>query len=268
MSKLPIILCIDVEPDERQVDLHSERRWPGFEATFEFFNNLRPRLEEATGCSANFNWFLRMDPQVERVYGSASWVVQHYGPIIEQLERAGDEIGLHTHAWRWDDSRCRWIVDHGNQQWVEHCVRTSFRAYKESFGRPCRSFRFGDRWMNNETMHLLESLGVEFDLTAEPGTKDKEPLKPDELVTGKLSNYLGTPNIPFRPSRADFRRNGNGRLLNLWSIPLNTGPRLIERDGRLKAIHEALSRFKWRNQPLTLNLGNSYPEFFLFLIVC
>ncbi len=160
VGRLPVILCIDVEPDERQVDLQSPHHWPGFEAAVAFFNNVRPRLEQTTNSPAKFNWFLRMDPQVDRVYGGASWVVEHYGALIEQLERAGDEIGLHTHAWRWDEAMVQWIADHGNQEWVEHCVRISFRAYEDSFGRPCRSFRFGDHWMNNETMHLLESLGV------------------------------------------------------------------------------------------------------------
>ena len=261
LNKVPVILCIDVEPDPRHLEPAQLSEWEGFEATAAFFKDIRPRLEEVTGLPVKFNWFLRLDPQVQHVYGTASWVVQRYVRIIEELERAGDEIGLHTHAFRWDEVTRQWIVDHGDQEWVEHCVRTSFRAYEVAFGRRCRSFRFGDHWMNNETMHLLESLGVQYDLTLEPGIKDKKQLRPDELVTGTLSDYVRTPRIPFRPSRKDFRRNGNGHFLSLWSIPLSTAPRLIIRNGRLKAIHEALSRFRWRHQPLTLNLAYPHPEF-------
>ena len=261
MTKLPVIFCIDVEPDARQVDPADNGSWAGFEATAEFFNDLRPCLEETTGAPAKFSWFLRMDPQVERVYGSASWVVHQYGNLIEQLERAGDEIGLHTHAWRWDDSTREWIADHGDQLWVEHCVRTSFRAYEESLDRPCRSFRFGDHWMNNETMHLLESLGVEFDLTIEPGIRDVKELNKGEGATGPRANYVSVPTNPFRPSKVDFRRPGNRSALNLWSIPLSTGRRLITKPGPLAPIKRAVSTFKWRHQPLPLNPAIAQHEF-------
>ncbi|HEY5885406.1 MAG TPA: hypothetical protein VIT88_12000 [Pyrinomonadaceae bacterium] len=260
-AKLPVILCIDVEPDPRQPDPAHPAKWEGFEATVDFLSDMRPRLEETTGSPVTFNWFLRMDPQVERVHGSASWVVQHYGQLVKQLERAGDEIGLHTHAWRWDETARQWITDHGDQRWVEHCVRTSFRTYEESFGRACRSFRFGDRWMNNDTMHLLAALGVECDLTLEPGIKDNRRVDRDELVTGSLADYVRTPRVPFRPSRKDFRRNGDSNCLNLWCLPLSTGPRLVIRNGRLASIRRAVARFRCRHQPITLNFSNPAPEF-------
>lgn len=259
--KLPVILCLDVEPDPRELDTTDPGNWDGFESAFEFFNDLRPRLAAATGSPAKFNWFLRMDPQIEHVYGSASWVVQRYPNLIETLEHAGDEIGLHTHAWRWDEFTGTWVVDHGDQKWVEHCVRTSFLAYHESLGHPCRTFRFGDRWMNNEIMHLLESLGVEFDLTIEPGIRDKNQVNKDEQVTGLLPDYVTAPRQPFQPSRKDFRRNGDGNPLNLWSIPLSTGERLIIKKGTLGPIRRAVSRLRWRHQPLTLNLAITNAEF-------
>ncbi len=258
---MPIILCLDVEPDDREIDPQSSENWIGFESTVEFFNRVRPQLAEATGSPANFNWFLRMDPQIEQVYGRASWVVQRYRKLIEKLEQAGDELGLHTHAFRWNAEERRWVIDHGDQEWVEHCVRSSFTAYEEALGRRCRSFRFGDRWMNNETMQLLESLGTQFDLTIEPGIRDTEQVNSKERVTGPLPDYVLAPKTPFRPSRKDFRRSGNGNSLHLWSIPLSTGQRLIIKAGPLATIRQAVSKFRWRHQPLSLNLGIPNIEF-------
>jgi hypothetical protein len=260
-SILPIIFCLDVEPDPRELDPKTSENWNGFESAVEFLNSVRPQIEDATGSPANFIWFLRMDPQVNHVYGLASWVVQRYRRLIEELELAGDELGLHVHAWRWHEQTRRWVIDHGDQKWVEYCVRSSFRAYEEALGRPCHSFRFGDRWMNNETMQLLESLGTQFDLTIEPGIRDKRQVNREELVTGSLPDYVGAPRAPFRPSKKDFRRVGNDNALNLWSIPLSTGRRLIIKSGPLATIRRTVSEFRWRHQPLTLNLGIPNIEF-------
>lgn len=239
MRKIPVIICIDVEPKEREIDKAIAKDWEGVEETFKFFSNLRPRLEVATRAPVNFSWFFRMDPQIEHTYGLSWWVINRYGEAIKQLEVAGDEIGLHTHAWRWDAGRHKWVVDHGDQKWINHCLHTSFEAYQSAFGRSCLSFRFGDHWMNNETMGLLESLGVKFDLTVEPGRKAMPALSLEELHTGSLPDYMTTPRWPYRPSRKDFRKHSHTRARGLWVIPLSTG-REVGRFPGLKRAARAL----------------------------
>src|SRR5215831_2866586 len=201
MERIPVILCIDVEPDDRAIKHGESTDWKGFEETLRFFADLRTRLAEGTGAPVRFTWFFRMDPQIGHVYGDPGWVAQRYGDAIKELDAAGDDLGLHTHAWRWDATRNRWITDHGNQNWIKHCIETSFQAFQTAFGRRCLSFRFGDHWMNTETIDLLESLGVEFEMTAEPGRKAAPGLMPKELYTGMLPDYSTTPTSPFKPSR-------------------------------------------------------------------
>src|SRR2546425_4997123 len=104
MEKIPIIICIDVEPDEREIDSTAAIDWAGFERVFEFFSVFRSRLEKETQAPAHFSWFMRMDPQIEHTYGLSWWVAERYREAIAQLERAGDEIGLHTHGWRWNQN--------------------------------------------------------------------------------------------------------------------------------------------------------------------
>src|SRR5215831_10264271 len=104
MTRIPIVMCIDVEPDQFLIDVDAKEDWNGFAQTFEFFNALRQHFEVATGRPVHYSWFLRMDPQIELGYGQADWVVQRYDALIQKLRRAGDAIGLHVHAWQWQES--------------------------------------------------------------------------------------------------------------------------------------------------------------------
>lgn len=169
MKKIPVVMCIDVEPDERLIDRSVQKDWSGFETTYELFNKLRPRLEAATRSPVHFSWFFRMDAQIASTYGSASWAVTRYRSLIERIKQAGDAIGLHTHAWRWNDSLNKWTVDLASQDWIDSCLRMGFESFRKSLNERCLYFRFGDRWMNNATLSLIEKLGARFDLTLEPG---------------------------------------------------------------------------------------------------
>jgi hypothetical protein len=258
MKRIPVIICIDVEPDQREIASGVAKDWEGFEETFKFFSNLRPHLEEATGATVRFSWFLRMDPQIEHAYGLSWWVARRYGEIFEQLELAGDELGLHAHAWRWDSGLHKWITDNGDQKWINHCIHTSFEAYRSAFGRPCLSFRFGDHWMSDETVSLLESLGVKFEMTVEPGRKARPGLMPNELYTGSLPDYSTTPSRPYRPSRQDFRKHTHTQERGLWVIPLSTD-KAVGRFVGLKRVAKAFGIDLYEADQL--NLGHDRSQF-------
>ncbi len=222
--KIPIIVCIDVEPDARVVDRSERAPWLGLERVAELFSVVRSRVVAATGSPARFSWFVRMDPQVTETYGSEEWAVTRYARLVEEWRRHGDSIGLHTHPWRWSDAHRTWVHDVGDQAWVEHCVRVAFEAYERSMGEPCRAFRFGDRWFNDATVDLVERLGARFDLTLEPGRPALAKLAADELATGSIPDTFSVPCIPFRRSRADFRRPDPARRAGLWMIPMSSAP--------------------------------------------
>jgi hypothetical protein len=181
----------------------------------------RQKLERATGTAVHFCWFLRMDPQIASGYGSAKWIAEQHGPILKQLESKGDELGLHVHAQRWDRTTCQWIADYGDQQWISSCVVSSFAAYKSYFGRACESLRFGDYWTNNDSVELVDRLGVKYDLTVEPGMRADPVLS---TRTGVWPDYRNSPNHPYRPSYDDFQRPNMKSGRPLWMIPL-TGVR-------------------------------------------
>jgi len=166
---IPVIFCVDVEPDPRLVNHDAPEPWVGYEITQRYLRELRPRIEAATGAPVHYSWFLRIDAQIEP-YGSATWAVDRYGAHMEEIQRAGDEIGVHPHAYRWLENERSWLHDFGNQAWVEHCLTMSVEGFAKALGRTCLSLRFGDRWLNTETVNLAERLGIRFDLSVEPGT--------------------------------------------------------------------------------------------------
>jgi len=220
---IPVLVCIDVEPDPRCIDRENPPPWRGFEASVAFFESARSRLRSATRSPVHFCWFLRMDPQVEGCYGDAAWFAREHAAAIATLARSGDEIGLHAHMHRWDEPIGAWIVDHGDPDWVAHCLDVSFDAFARSLGRRCTSFRFGDGWCSDAALARIEAFGVRYDLTGEPESQPRPSLVPGEAATGSLPGWVGIPRAPYRPSREDFRRPDPRRRGGLWEIPLTAG---------------------------------------------
>jgi hypothetical protein len=222
MTPVPVFLCVDLEPDERQVQVAGAKSLRGVEAVFEHLGRLRPRLAEASGEGVRFLWFLRCDPQMDVVYGSPDYLLSQYAETFERLLAGGDGIGLHVHPWRWDESSASWIADYGNPDWIEHCVQMAFEAYRAHFGVSCELNRFGDHWLSTEVIPLLERFGVRFDLTVEPGARGTRAIAPGETTTGSIPDYTRAPQEPYRPSRDDFVVPDPEAGPGLWIVPLSS----------------------------------------------
>lgn len=219
-SRLPILLCFDVEPDDKLVE--GEAGWAGMGPLVALLTRYRPKFEVVTGRPCHFSWFLRMDPQVRELQGREDWVAGAFARELRTLRVAGDEIGLHTHPWKRAPEG--WVSEFSDAAWIEYCVRTSFDAYRQCFGKRCRSFRFGDRWMDQRTMLLLDSLGVRFDLTLEPG-QTGFPISSymEPIFLGERPDYTAVPRQPYRPSSHDYREPGRWlRRMRLTEIPVST----------------------------------------------
>ena len=255
-SKIPIILCIDVEPDGFFIDRDKPLPWLGYEATYEFFRQFRSRISETTKSQAHYSWYYRIDPQVQVTYGSPEWPWTHYEKYIDDFIQNGDEIGLHPHAYRWEEKINNWIEDLGNQSWVNHCVEMGFVSFKKIFNRTCDSFRFGAYWTNNETINLVEELGARFDLTPEPGLNLKKRAFDAQLYTAPLPNYDHVPRFPYRPSKSDFTKSDPNRKDGLWIIPLSTGY-IQYRFGRLEQVYRKFFNPELlKPKCISLNIGN------------
>lgn len=227
---LPVLLCFDVEPDGFFIDPSRRDPWAGFEATFAFIEALRPRWTDLTGVQARVSWFMRLDPQIARTYGRAEWVLRHYEREFTRLEYQGDELAVHPHAYRWQEARGAWTLDYADQDWIAHCVESSCDAYTRVIGRPCRSIRMGDGWMNQETARLIASLGFAHDLTVEPGRLPGPLHHAADRVAGMLPDTRQVPTHPYRPAADNYQQADPARTSGPWIIPMSTAhvrPRLL-----------------------------------------
>lgn len=221
-SRRPVLLSLDVEADERKVA--ACQAWTGTDTALDLLGRVRQQLAALTGTPVRFNWFFRMDPQVEAVWGRADWTVDSLPGLLETLARHEDHAGIHVHVWKWNERRQLWYSEFSDPAWLEHCLRSSVEAFRTAFGRPPVSCRFGDRWLSEDAVQAEAALGIQYDLTIEPGLPDM-PLFDDPLATAGLPDFRDALRHPYRPRAGSYLQDaGYGPL---WMLPLTTSrPRL------------------------------------------
>ncbi len=199
-----MVLCIDVEPDGRALDPQNPGGWDGFLELMRAFVPLRERLSEASGTRASFSWFVRMDPQIERTWGTPAWVIEQWGAVLAALERDGDELGLHTHDWRWHDDVGGWVAVHDDPAWEEHVVEFGLQSFRAALGRRATVHRGGCHNLTAAMLKPLAASGVEVDLTVEPGLAPSSGVSGDERSVGLSPDYRLAPAVPYRASAETF----------------------------------------------------------------
>jgi len=221
---IPILINIDVEPDEREVSLGDHSPWVGFEKTFAYFKTVRTRLEAVTQAPVHFNWLVRLDPQIETIYGDPAWPVTQYRHLLSELQNSGDEIGIHPHTWKWLPEIARWKSVY-DPKWVRHCFAMSFRTFKREFSRAPRICKFGDHYISGQTVSLMEEFGLDCDLTLEPGYRTVAERGRHEPGTSPVLDFRQALRFPYRPSRRNFLQAGGHwwSRRRLWVIPVSSG---------------------------------------------
>jgi hypothetical protein len=242
-EKIPVVFCVDVEPDEFFVDPANPKPWSGFEFGHGYLKGFRARFEKATGRPVHFNWFVRFDPQVAIAYGNAAWAVERYAEFFDEYRSRGDEIGIHVHTYNWSKTQDAWIDDSGNEEWTAHCLQSSFDAFKQVFGDEPRCLRFGNYWLSTAAVNQAEELGIEFDLTIEPGldaARWGDGSKPTE--TGLTPSFFRVPRVPYPPSRRDFKKRQPDGGRNITMMPLTSAYRSL--GWSLRGIRRRLGRIR------------------------
>lgn len=222
---LPAAVCIDVEPDGREVDL-ADPAWRGFERILSLLPEFRRRLAAVASGPVRLSWFIRADPQIEGACGSSSWALEHFAPTWDELVAASDELDLHVHAWRADEERAgQWICDHGDPAWVAHCVDVGLASYSAHFGAPPHAYRGGDRFLSDAVIDQIRRAGVAVDVTVEPGMAAVTGAVDGERTTGSLPDYTEVPLDAYVPSDSDFRRARAGAAggEHFKLVPLSAG---------------------------------------------
>lgn len=233
---IPVLLCIDVEPDSFVPHPRESPTWNGFPAIYADLKRLRYRLFEVTGAPVRFSWFLRLDAQVEFAFGEPDWVVSRHGDLIESVLSEGDEIGLHVHVVRWSSEAEKYQIGYADPLQVEQCIRDAASVFERRFAQPARSFRLGVGWMDTRTAAVLEAVGVRYDVSIEWGRQIALFARPGEIVVPEVADHTLVPRMPYRPSKENYRVPDPTGRDGLWCVPTSTGtaPFLSEWTGNLR----------------------------------
>ena len=227
-----VLFLIDVEPDARKT-CGGSGGWEGSQKALGYLQDFRRQLEDQTRVQVEFNWFLRADPQIRKTWGKTDQVADACPQLLRLIVDQGDCCGIHPHLWRWNERRGEWFNDLNDPEWMAECLQASIEAFRGMFHRSPEACRFGDRWLNQHAVDLMQASGIRYDLTIEPGLPD-EAIFDDPHATGRLPDYRGTPREPYQPSPENFMvpAHGPANHGSLWMVPLTTTPpvwRLIRR---------------------------------------
>lgn len=222
-DRVPVILSVDVEPDPFVLDRRTPAPWHGYAQMREFLARWREPLARATGAAVRYVWLLRLDPLVADVYGSASHVVELHPEWPAEFESAGDTLGVHLHATRWDARAGVWVHDYDDPDFMRECIASSTDAFRAAVGHACRAARIGEFWTSTDAVNQFEARGVRFDLTLEPGRWHvPTSTDPRERYDCSFPDMRAARRSPYQPSRADYRRPAEpGERRTIWSVPLS-----------------------------------------------
>jgi hypothetical protein len=225
---VPAFLSIDVEPDAFQIERGGRDHWPGYAAMTDFAGSLRESLARASRQAPVFGWYFRMDPQIAAVCGRADVAVTGFRERVAALERAGDYFGVHMHPLRWSEARAQWVHDFADAQWLRESTQFTLDAFRACFGRPCPLFRAGAGFMSNDIVDVLDRNGVVMEMSLEPVASwglsaDVVPTAVDASpIVGAFIDCARAPRTAYHPSRADFRRRGEGDARDLLMVPMTS----------------------------------------------
>lgn len=239
---IPAVYAFDVEPDPRMVYGNDPADWRGFGDSLELAEELRRALAPLQPEAPTFAWMLRLDPQMERAYGRADWLARTYRDTFARLRERGDEIGVHTHFFRWDEPLADWVTVTDDPAWRRSCLEMALGAYRDTFGEPAAVHSCGDRWFSADVAEVLEEQGARIDLTVEPGLEARATYVESEFERGGTPDFTRALRRVWRPSRGDVLEEDRERGFALLAIPVSTSrfPRYLDLGRRIYRVKAAL----------------------------
>ena len=202
-----VIIGCDADPDRDYFvrDIPPDRlSWRGMLEGIPRVKDKLRKLTDSDGRSPVFTWNLRVDHQIKQIYGAYNHILTAHANILLELEKNGDELAWHPHFWCYDEKRKVWYQNYRDVDWQVEMLKEAYAAYQEVLPGRARTVRMGWSYHNDRTFATLDKLQVEVDTSGVPGLRILPPKK-----QVRLSNFYDwsiTPNKPFYPSSADYRR--------------------------------------------------------------
>ena len=167
------------------------------------------KLEKRANVKIPITWFVRCDNQLKHYYGDSCWLLKKYNSFWRKEIKNGNELQWHAHLYKIRNNK--WSFNNDIKS-IEIELRDNFKNIKKYFTPKC--IRIGEAYMNNKLLEIIKDIGLKADSSAIPGRKrnDKE----------KYFNWLGSPNMPYFPSKKDYRLKNKSIKSTFLEIPMNT----------------------------------------------
>jgi hypothetical protein len=202
----PIALSFDVD----YWDYLNDGPIDEMELMFQQFHSLFVQIPEIK-CT----WFIRIDDQMEALFGSNDHVFQIHAEKLDLLKEIGHEIGFHFHSYRLTEDKWRANTDASS-------IFSEFREAVAKAGKhDLRGCRMGWAYQTNDIMNLLAEEGFLYDSSALP--------RPSYPWENSMRNWDNCPYDPYFPSRTDYRIPSSDAL-PILEIPMSIAPLHAEND--------------------------------------
>jgi len=250
-----IVIGCDTDPDrEGFLDGVPSGRltWRGMTEGIPLLKSSLHGVRDSTGREPVFTWLLRADEQIRQLCGEYGSIVRAHRSFLRSLEESGDELGWHPHFWRRDTDRGPWFQEVEDVEWQVEMLHQAYADLATCLFGAVKSVRMGWDYHNNHTYRALEDLGIAVDFSAVPGLRTfiGTPPKREE----NLFDWHSSPQAPYRPSRADYRRPAEGQASScqLLEVPnfvstsviwgMVSGLQLARKRRDLRLLWEAVRR--------------------------
>lgn len=152
-------------------------------------------------------WFIRLDQNMEEIYGRAEYMFSAHLAEIEWLKEQGHEIAWHIHPYIRRNGA--WMQNADLPSVLEEVYR--FFPVAERYGI-AHTVRFGWGYQASELMALLSKLGCRVDSSAIP--------RPRYSWANQNTDWSLAPREPYRPSASNYQEAGED--LNILEVPMTT----------------------------------------------
>jgi hypothetical protein len=217
---IPILLCIDVEPDAQNIPLGTKPEWTNVLPAVSYLEEIRLKLQDATNSAVNFLWMLRIDQEIAETYGSATWLIEVYRDLFYDLAAKGDWIGLHPHTEVWDTTCNNWVLDLANPNKDAEEINKAFSLFNETLGFTPPAIHFRPYQMSNAILEVVEKWGCRYDVSLESNHFFEHCTGSTLLNPPETPQFPALPATPYQPSLENFWQSGENKR-DLWIIPLS-----------------------------------------------
>lgn len=233
-TTVPVVLCVDCEPDLAE---------PGFpsgvesvRAVADFFDRWRDDAARATGRTVRMTWLLGMHGQVAEQLGDLGAVAELCPAVLSRAEETGDLLGVSGGSVTEQAAMGKPVADRAGAPPEEGPLVTAVTTFEKLVGHGPEAARFTGPLLTTELVEEEEKAGIRFELGLEPGrSRPAGDVRRGGGTGGAIGrgadgrgmDWSRVPRLPYFPSHTDYRYALAEGTRPLRIVPMTTGPRWL-----------------------------------------